>query len=149
MSLDNNFKRYPLFSPLICGIVDTDYYDEDTGELLDYGTYKLCPFEHNNYYHASTWNYRCDCDSEEATLIFDNRKKGYVYIPTPCLVLLLRYLHYGPHGWSARVLFAGREVNVDPGMLLPLDTPRDFGWEEFKKGMEAFNSPEWANGFED
>jgi len=124
-----------LFSPLICGSIDnTLYHDDGKLRLWHKGTGLLRNFKNEtpspSYYLASTYvyNFKADADpsNEEVTRIVQDHAEGYpqsgmLRIPTPCLVVLLRYFYYIPHGWNAQILFHGIEVNVDPNMLHPLD----------------------------
>lgn len=141
-----NFKRFSLLSPVILGSLDEDLYDED-GTRWHCGTGLLAQFleAELSYYCASTYNYDFKPDTEAVTRILNPgvSPRGLMRVPTPSLVLLLRYFYYQPHGWNARILYSGLEINVDPSMLLPLDAPRNFGWEEFEKAHLAFDSSDW------
>lgn len=111
--------------------------------LYKKGTGKLCPFisYSESHYFGTTDKYRFKAD-KQAEIIREHRDTG-LNIPTPSLVLLLRYFIDQYNHPTARILYAGIELNVAPGILLPFDTPRDFGWEEFKKSQKAFEKPDW------
>lgn len=153
MTFEANFHRFPPFSPLILGTIDVDLCEEEEdgspGALWYKGTGLLHPYTDFgcSHYCASTYNFDFKADLEEVTKIVgygcSPGGSGMLHVATPALVTLVRYFYYKPHDWNARILYYGLEINVDPGILLPLDTPRDFGWEMFQKAHEAFESPDW------
>lgn len=151
-----DYPIYPIGSVLIIGTVNRNQWTNEMGEwalgskpadrsgpwtLVHEGDHKLYPFGGwlQSHYFATTTRYRFKPDGT-AEPISENRDTG-CNIPTPALVMLLRY--FFDRTPVARVLYAGIEINVAPGVLLPLDTPRNFGWEEFKKAQEAFERPDW------
>jgi hypothetical protein len=132
---------------------DSQFYRYSPGEILILGRTEkgfLVPNRNTqwDYYEATTYTYKFDSDTGEAVRIegYGPFPAAHVCVPTPCLVMLLRYVYYRHYGWTARISFSGIECNVTLNMLLPLNTPREFGWKAFETVHQRFITSKWPFG---